>query len=172
MQERYDDDDDMHIINNSSNEIGGEVGTCNISDAVDDGRVDDNDEESNEIDDDIDASVTDENTSDSLLHVRLDCHRLSLVDVIEVGKEKIKDMDISTQRKNMKVLTECYDNFLLESFNKMMQDSNETNNFQTNDDDNHPTIISSFIVDFNKLKNIDKTNETNFAEDFNMLQER
>ena len=174
LQDTFNDNVDIHIINHSFNEIGGDVTSHDNRRSIENTTVNENDNDNNDSDDDNDSTIIDDDddTNGTLLHVRSDCHRLSLVDVIEKGKDKMKVLDISNQRKNMKVLTECHDNFLLESFNKIMHDSTDSNNFPISDIGNQPTMISSFIKDFDELKKMHNNNETDFVAQFNMLQGR
>ena len=174
LQDTFNDNVDIHIINHSFNEIGGDVTSHDNRRSIENTTVNENDNDNNDSDDDNDSTIIDDDddTNGTLLHVRSDCHRLSLVDVIEKGKDKMKVLDISNQRKNMKVLTECHDNFLLESFNKIMHDSTDSNNFPISDIGNQPTMISSFIKDFDELKKMHNNNETDFIAQFNMLQGR
>ena len=75
----------------------------------------------------------------------------------------MKLVHISTQRKNMKVLTECHENFLPESYNKTMHDSCQSNNFPMAQIADHPNTISQFIIDFDELKRNSNSNETDFV---------
>ena len=81
-------------------------------------------------------------------------------------------LDMSNQRKNMKVLTECHKIFLLESFNKIMHESKDSNNFLTSYIGNQPSMISKFIKDFDELKKMDNNNENKFVAQFNVFKGR
>lgn len=84
----------------------------------------------------------------------------------------MKLLDTPNQRKNMKSLTECHDNFLLESFNKTMIDAAESNHFPSSEIQNKPSKITPFVNDFNDLKKMNSDNQLDFVAQFNVLQGR
>ena len=124
---------------------------------------------------DIDGEINDDDVAtdnDNVTNTRSDCHRLSLLDIIEKGKEKMKDMNIATQRKNMKVMTECHDNFLLEAFNDIIDETSHSNTFPLSTIKTRPQTVSSFIKDFHNLKRANDTNNGGYVNHFNQLIRR
>ena len=105
-------------------------------------------------------------------NIRSDCHHLSLVNIIEKGKDKMMEMNIPTQRKNMKLMTECHDNFLLEAFNNIIEESNDVNTFPFSIINTTPTSVSTFIKQFDDLKRANDSMGRGYAIDFNQLIQR
>ena len=81
-------------------------------------------------------------------------------------------MNIATQRKNMKVMTECHDNFLLEAFHNIIDESSQSNRFPLSIIKNRPQRVSSFIKDFHNLKSANYTDDGGYVHHFNQLIRR
>lgn len=84
----------------------------------------------------------------------------------------MNDMNIATQRKNMKVMTECHDNFLLEAFNDIIDETSHSNTFPLSTIKTRPQTVSSFIKDFHNLKRANDTNNGGYVHHFNQLIRR
>ena len=136
-------------------------------------RHDDNDNDSNDNDDreEEDIIIVDDIINDST-KLRSDCHRLALSNVIDMGKEKMTVLNIAIQRKNMSIMTQCHDNFLFDSFNNILKESNQTGNFPMSEISKVPTSISSFIRDFDKVKKGNHLNDVGYIQSYNNLRRR
>ena len=78
---------------------------------------------------------------------------MSLLDIIKSGKDKMKEMDIATHRKNVKEMRDCHGGFLHKAFEAMV-DSIGSNDRVDLEEIQSPQSqnVSSFIVNFNELK--------------------
>ena len=150
-------------INNLNNNVDNT--TCVLNNNEDDLLLDcdDDDEDDDDGNDSIDRTI-------DIVEKRSDCHRLSLFDVIEKGKDKMKESNIAIHRKNMKIMTDCHDNFLMQSFHSILEQSNNGNNFPASAIETNPITISSFISDFDKLKKDNISNAIGFVQQFNTMR--
>ena len=82
----------------------------------------------------------------------------------------MKESNIAIHRKNMKKLTDCHDNFLMQSFHSILEQSNNGNNFPASVIETNPIMISSFISDFDKLKKDNISNAIGFVQQFNTMR--
>ena len=136
---------------------------------IDNDIVNEDENGNNDFDDDNGSIIF---NNDTALRVRKNYHGISPVGVIDKGKEKMKLLDMSTQRKNMKVLIECHGHFLLELLNRIIRQSTDSNNFPMSDLGNQLSMISTFIKDFDEVKKMKNNNEIDFTAHFNVLQRR
>ena len=94
---------------------------------------------------------------------------LSLNDIIKMGKDKMKEFDIATHRKNVREMRNCHDKFLSNAFDKLVNQTsnNDVVHFEEIQQLNK-SIVSSFIIDFNNLK-MRQNRSTNFISRFQGL---
>ena len=167
LEDTIDSINQLNFINDDNHCDGHGIERSNDSDqqTINDDR--DGDDDENE-----DIQIEDDDSYNIPMYQRSDCHRLSLLDVIENGKEKMKEMNIATQRKNMKIMTECHDNFLFESFNTILQESNESNNFPFSEIAMLPSRMTQFITEFDSLKKENYSNSIGYIQTFNTIRQR
>jgi len=172
----------INSINDLNTHIDGQsIMDNDVDDGIDvtvnDPPIDDDNDNTSVLHDDNEEEVEDgielhdDLTNDSI-NTQSDCHRLSLIDVIHHGKDKMDSLNIDVKRKNMTILRECHDNFLFESFTTILNESNETDNFPSDDINTIPTSISSFILDFYHTKKENSSNDIGYVESFNSLMRR
>ena len=64
----------------------------------------------------------------------------------------MKINNVMIHRKSKEKMTDCHENFLVESFHSMLEQSNDRNNFHMSVIETNPAASSYFISDFDKLK--------------------
>lgn len=94
LRDAFNENIDMHVINNSFNEIGSEVTSHGNRLSIQNATVNEDESDNNDIDDDNDSSLIDDENNDTMLHALSDCYLLSLANFINKGKEKMKLLDI------------------------------------------------------------------------------
>lgn len=175
-----DDNDEYYSIepNNNNNEYDGDdiidndedddniynfedvVNVDNDNDA-DDNDVDDGDDDDDEIDSFYDIENNSSRNTAQAETENVDkgssCHRLSLIDMISKGKEKMSKMNVGAHRHNLKLMTKCHDMFLMKEYERIIEE--EKNDVSDDiglaciDNNNNVHEVAPFITLFHRMKN-------------------